>query len=172
NPRVNAGNSESGESDTMASFRKWMFPILLILIFITGVLGGIMLERVVLAPSVKKIAPLPAQRGRDEFIGVLKTELSLSDQQVADITAVLKAHEEKFREFRIQMRDKFEELDMTLFKNIESVMDEKQTKRFREIVRERRKGPRGPMPGGPVSPSVDSLDGVPPPDAESGTAPK
>ena len=134
---------------------KWLFATALALFFVTGVLGGIMLERKVLFPHYNQLIkeqdvpgeqqvrePRPDQPPHPEppppaeqdpvknFVFHISQELGLDEEQKQKVTEIMESHQEDFQKVREEILDTFNELNMDLSKKILTVLDDEQKERF------------------------------------------
>lgn len=185
---MNAGTSLR-EALTMNNSTKLLAITSLALFFLAGIFAGIIVDRKVLSPAgfdgrggPPGMGDMPGggqggpgQRGRGDaaagvrrdFINNLTNGLSLTDGQVAKVTAILDDNEKEFEKLRTQMRDGLAGLDYNLFNKISAELDEKQKKlllsEWMSPFHPSPGGGQGGRPGGPPPGQGGIAPGGPPP---------
>lgn len=175
---MNAGPSPR-EAITMNNSTKLLAITSLALFFLAGVFAGIIVDRKVLFPAGLEgrgdppgmrdmpgggqRGPGPQERGdiaarvRRDFLDKLTNGLSLTDDQVTKVTAILDENEKEFEKLRSHMREGLAGLDYNLFNRISAELNEKQKKLllsewmspFHPSGQGGPEGGQGGRPGGP-----------------------
>jgi len=159
--------NESGCYCHMDAKTKMIFTTTLLLFLVTGVLGGVILERKVLAPMyARQETPVagtgqphqPPPRHGDgidplkSMVDRMTKELSLNEQQQEEFRDILEKHREKFETLRTEIKEKFDSLDLELSEETMKILTEEQKKKFEDrFVRwpkpaEQQPGPPGQGP--------------------------
>ncbi len=101
-----------------------------------------------LVVAISALSAQPRMRSPEEQAKQLKDRLSLSDEQTADITVILKEQRAKMEKLRGSaepgpgMRESFQKLSAETDAEILKILDEDQQKEYKKLAEERRQNMR------------------------------
>lgn len=156
--------------------------VILVLVFLLGLLSGIIGHHVWLVQHFEKRPPRDFPRmvhdGMNRFEDQLAKDLNLSQEQQEQIRLEIEKNMKAVDAFHKEMRPKFESLMQEQVASIEKHLTPEQVELYRELTKKRFRFNEHPMPGGPMpgpgGPRPDGRDFSrpdgrnfpPPPDAD------
>ncbi len=140
--------------------------IYLTLVFLSGVLVGVLGHRLYTVQSVRaRPGPRSPEEMRRQYVEDLRTRLKLSDDQINRLTEVLDATGKRFHEVSEKWRPELRAIQDEQTEKIRAILDPAQRNEFEKMRQEReqrrhrgRSGP-GPGPGGGPGPGPGSGPG-------------
>ncbi len=128
--------------------RKWM-SVTLVSTLVLGIGAGILIDRLLLVPSVFSSDRVERRGGRDHrdhgrrLMEKLRSELDLEDAQAVAVEQAMSENHEVARQFWKDSRLEFETLRAQFRNDIRAVLTEEQNARFDEMLAERDKNRGG-----------------------------
>ena len=115
------------------NYKLWI-AISLIIVFMAGVTGGILLDRNIIHQKPKKT---PKKRDSIHFptIETMAKELSLAADQQEKIRTFFEKGEEEFKSLRRDIQGRLSSMRKQLIANIKSVLHKEQTLKFEAMIK-------------------------------------
>lgn len=126
----------------MSAARRWMWATLLVTL-VTGAGLGVLVDRLVLLPTVHSSARDGSDRRGEHrehgrrLMETLRAELELSEDQAAALEEVMSANHETARSFWRESRREFDTLRQRFRSDIRALLTEEQNERFDRLLAER-----------------------------------
>jgi len=120
----------------MNSDRKWVF-IGIILVFISGMIAGVAVERKVLHCHFERRDRPREKFSKEQILDRLTKELSLTEEQRKSVGNIFDSHKPEFKALHKQIRNNMKQLVGTIDQEIINVLDEKQKKKYEIIMKKR-----------------------------------
>ena len=122
------------EVKAMKSTGVWIV-VTVALFFVAGVLAGVFIERKLIDDRLPPPPPVDDRADKRMKLEVqrLSRELSLTPEQTEAVEKILDDHKEEFDTIRTEIHGRIKGMIDRVNAQIETVLDEKQTAKFREI---------------------------------------
>ncbi len=121
----------------MKNHYKFWIVFSLIVVFIAGVLSGILLEQHLIHTRIKKKTERkPERRSSVHFytLEMMAEELGLTAEQQEQIREIFRNNEERMKELNSSFREQFSKMRSQLRNDIKSVLSEEQSQKFDAMV--------------------------------------
>jgi len=118
--------------------KRWMSVALLSMLAI-GVGAGILIDRLVLAPTVSSDVRTGDGHHRDHggrMVARLRERLDLTEKQASELEEVMNRNHETARQFWSESRDEYEALRKQFRRDIRELLTEAQRREFDDMVSE------------------------------------
>jgi len=118
--------------------KRWMSVALLSMLAI-GVGAGILIDRLVLAPTVSSDVRAGDGHHRDHggrMVARLRERLDLTEKQASELEEVMNRNHETARQFWSESRDEYEALRKQFRRDIRELLTEAQRREFDDMVSE------------------------------------
>ncbi|MFQ5721194.1 MAG: hypothetical protein ACE5GI_01710 [Candidatus Aminicenantales bacterium] len=114
------------------NYKLW-FILSLIVVFVLGILGGVLLDKYALQSSSKKIR---RERRSVHFptLELMSQELRLSAEQKSKIKDIFKNNEENFKALRSLIHERLSSIRSQLITDIKNVLNEEQKVKFEAMI--------------------------------------
>jgi hypothetical protein len=109
----------------------------LLLVFLSGVVVGVLGDRFHATRSVKARNPYSPEEMRQRYVEDLRSRLKLSDEQLQQLTAILGETHDRFRELRKKYGPETRAIQDAQIEKIRSMLNEKQRAEYEKMRQER-----------------------------------